>query len=137
MTYTNLLLEVRDRIATITINRPDKLNALERWTSSRSSAAQSMRWRVDNDVGGAIVTGAGRKRSSPARTSRELGDADARSMRKRSRGADSDVFTRFEQSPKPVIAAVNGFALGGGCELAMACHIRIASETPRSSASPK
>ena len=125
MPYQLLTLDVADRIATITVNRPDKLNALNDATIGELGQAIDEA-RTRNDVAGVILTGAGRAFVAGADIS-ELStqspfDARARSQR------GQEVFRRFETSPKPVIAAVNGFALGGGCELAMACHIRIASE---------
>ena len=125
MPYQLLTLDVADRIATITVNRPDKLNALNDATIAELGQAIDEA-RTRDDVAGVILTGAGRAFVAGADIS-ELSaqspfDARARSQR------GQEVFRRFETSPKPVIAAVNGFALGGGCELAMACHIRIASE---------
>ncbi len=123
--YDFLTFEVADRIATITVNRPDKLNALNSGTIAELGAAIDDA-RVRQDVGGVILTGAGRSFIAGA----DIGELQGQSpfvAKGRSR-AGQDVFRRFEMCPKPVIAAVNGFALGGGCELAMACHFRIASE---------
>jgi len=129
MPYTNLAFDVRDRVATITVNRPEKLNALDDTTIAELGAA------IDEvvarkDIGGAIVTGAGPKAFVAGADISQLAtqgslDGRARAM------AGQRIFSRFEQSPKPVIAAVNGFALGGGLELALACHIRIASENAK------
>jgi enoyl-CoA hydratase len=128
MAYETLTFAVADRIATITVNRPDKLNALDdRVIAELGAAIDSVR---DNpDVGGAILTGAGRAFVAGADISRleKYGAIEAKALAQRGQ----DVFDRFETSPKPVIAAVNGFALGGGCELAMACHVRIASDAAK------
>ena len=125
MAYENLLLDVRDRIATITVNRPDKLNALNDATIADIGRAidQVM---IDPDVGGIILTGSGRAFVAGADIAvlAAQGPVDARARAREGQA----VFRRIEMSPKPVIAAVNGFALGGGCELAMACHVRVASE---------
>jgi enoyl-CoA hydratase len=122
---TNLTLNVTDRVATITVNRPDKLNALNAVTIGElGEAIEEVRNRAD--IGGAILTGAGKAFVAGADIS-ELASQqplDAKQRALRGQG----IFARFESSPKPVIAAVNGFALGGGCELAMSCHLRIASE---------
>ena len=125
MSYQLITLDVADRLATITVNRPDKLNALNDATIRElGQAIEEVRTR--DDVAGAILTGAGRAFIAGADIS-ELSAQTAFDARERAlRG--QDIFRRFETSPKPVIAAVNGFALGGGCELAMACHIRLASE---------
>jgi len=125
MSYETIAVQISDRVATITVNRPDKLNALnDRVIAELGEAIDSV--VGDSAVGGVILTGAGRAFVAGADIS-ELEKHGAVSA-KRLAQTGQDVFRRFETSPKPVIAAVNGFALGGGCELAMACHIRIASE---------
>ena len=125
MNYQFLKLEVNADIATVTVNRPDKLNALNAATIAELGfAIDEVRSR--NEIAGLILTGAGRAFVAGADIS-ELQSQGPLSARDLAR-AGQDVFGRFESSPKPVIAAVNGFALGGGCELAMACHFRIASE---------
>ena len=123
--YDFITFEVADRIATIMVNRPDKLNALNSATIAELGAAIDDA-RVRQDVGGVILTGAGRAFIAGADIS-ELQGQSPFVAKGRSR-AGQEVFRRYEMCPKPVIAAVNGFALGGGCELAMACHVRIASE---------
>jgi enoyl-CoA hydratase len=125
MPYERLTLSVDDRIATLTVNRPDKLNALDNATIGELGAAiDEVRGR--DEIGGLILTGAGRAFVAGADIS-ELeahGAISARALAQRGQ----EIFRRFETSPKPIIAAVNGFALGGGCELAMACHVRLAGE---------
>jgi len=128
MSYETITLNVADRIATITVNRPDKLNALNnRVIAELGEVVDAL--RADRDVGGIILTGAGRAFVAGADISEleRVAGASAESLAKRGQ----TVFSRFETSPKPTIAAVNGFALGGGCELAMACHLRIASENAK------
>lgn len=125
MTYSNLTLEIADRIATITVNRPDKLNALNDATMAELGTAIDAA-NANSDVGVVVLTGAGRAFVAGADIS-ELSSQSPLEAQRRARTGQT-VFRRFETSPKPVIAMVNGFALGGGCELAMACHMRIASE---------
>src|SRR5205809_4632318 len=128
MPFKFLTLEVADRIATLTINRPDKLNALNDATIAELGHAID-EIRVDDAVGGVILTGAGRAFVAGADISELSGQTPI--LAKARARAGQDVFRRFETCPKPVIAAVNGFALGGGCELAMSCHIRIASDAAK------
>lgn len=125
MTYNHLKLDVSDRIATITISRPEKMNALDDATVGELGAAIDEA-RLRDDVAGVIITGAGRAFVAGADIA-ELASQTPMVAKARAR-AGQEVLRRIETSPKPVIAAVNGFALGGGCELAMACHIRIASD---------
>jgi enoyl-CoA hydratase len=128
MPYQTLTLAVADRVATITINRPEKLNALNDATIGELGAvADEVRSRAD--VAGAILTGAGRAFVAGADISELAGQRPIDARRRALRG--QAVFQQFEDCPKPVVAAVNGFALGGGCELAMACHLRVASEAAK------
>lgn len=128
MSYEFLLYSVADRIATITVNRPDKLNALSSAVILELGAAINEAI-ADDAVGGVILTGAGRAFVAGADISELAGQTPMSAVARAQRG--QEIFGRYEKSPKPVIAAVNGFALGGGCELAMACHLRIATEKAR------
>jgi enoyl-CoA hydratase len=128
MPFKFLTLEVTDRIATLTVNRPDKLNALNDATVVELGEAIDQ-IRGDSSVGGVLLTGAGRAFVAGADISELSGQTPAAAKARARVG--QHVFRRFETSPKPVIAVVNGFALGGGCELAMACHIRIASDAAK------
>lgn len=129
MTYQTLLVERRDGIATVTINRPDKLNALNDTVITELGHAVTA-LAEDSAVRGVILTGAGPKAFVAGADISELATCDAVAAERLSRKG-SGVFRSIEQCPKPVIAAVNGFALGGGCELAMACHMRLAAEHAR------
>ncbi len=127
--YENVLVEVRDRVAWITVNRPEKLNALNRRTMEEiGDAARAA--VADPGVGVLVVTGAGEKAFVAGADIAEMasmGAVEARAFA----GVLLANLEVLERSPKPVLAAVNGFALGGGCELALACHVRIAADTAK------
>src|SRR5687767_15024187 len=128
MPYQHLAFEVADRIATITVSRPDKLNALNDATIEELGRAIDEA-RSRDDVGAVLLTGAGRAFVAGADI-RELVEQTPAAAQARALTGQA-VFRRFETSPKPTLAAVNGFALGGGCELAMSCHFRVAADTAK------
>ena len=125
MNFENIKYAVEDGIAFVTINRPKALNALNTDTLKEISKAMDM-VQEDAEVSVAIVTGEGRSFVAGADIAqmKDLNTVDGRYMTI----LGQKVFDKIENIDKPVIAAVNGFALGGGCELSMACDIRIASE---------
>ena len=124
-TYNTLILELSERILTITINRPDALNALNIELISELQSAFEAAY--DNtEVGGIIISGSGEKAFAAGADIKEIAELNELNARKFSERGQS-LFSSIENFEKPVIAAVNGYALGGGCELAMACHFRIAS----------
>jgi enoyl-CoA hydratase len=126
--YETLLVERRGRVAVITINRPQKMNALNIQTRAEGAAALE-ELREDESVRVVVITGAGEKAF--------VAGADISEFEGRTAVSQRDVmtarslFTAVDTFPKPVIAMINGFCLGGGCELALSCDIRIASETAR------
>ena len=125
MSESIVTFDVADRIATITVNRPDKLNAIDDTVMAALGEAIDQ-VRARDDVGGAIITGAGRAFVAGADIAQlqQKSAVEAYEMARRGQA----IFRHIETLAKPVIAAVNGYALGGGCELAMACHVRLASE---------
>ncbi len=128
-TFNNLLLQQEDGVLTITINRADKLNALNSETINEIHNAMQQVYD-DETVKGVIITGAGAKAfvaGADIAEISELTEVTARSFSE----SGQEAFSMIERCNKPVIAAVNGFALGGGCELAMACHMRVASTGAR------
>lgn len=129
MAYQTLLLETENNICTITINRPEKLNALNR--NVFDDLEKAIDEATNNeDVRSVIITGAGPKAFVAGADIAEFAHfnkVEAMALAKRGQ----DVFLKIERSRKPVVAAVNGFALGGGCELAMACHFRLCSENAK------
>ncbi len=129
MEFQNIKLEINNNIAIVTINRPDKLNALNALTMSELKSVFT-ELNKDDNVYVIILTGAGEKAFVAGADISELNKLDMIAA-KYFAETGQDVFNTIENSHKPVIAAVNGFALGGGCELALACHIRIASENAR------
>ena len=127
--YTSLLHNLESGILTITINRPDKLNALNAAVFTELDIAMD-EVNENADIKSVIITGAGNKAFVAGADITEfdgLSREEAMALAKRGQ----DVFFKIEHCHKPAVAAVNGFALGGGCELAMACHFRIASENAK------
>lgn len=129
MSYRTLLFDVSDGVALVTVNRPDTLNALNDEVIDELGAVAS-RLATDPAIRGAIVTGAGDKAFVAGADIRELAEQGPLEARTRARRGQ-DAFRRLETCGKPVVAAINGFALGGGLELAMACHLRLAAERAR------
>ena len=124
--YQTLLTSLENNILTITINRTDKLNALNKTMMAELEEAL-INVEQDDSVKAAIITGSGQKAFvAGADISEFTGLTNEEGMDLARRG--QNVFFKIENATKPIIAAINGFALGGGCELAMACHFRIASE---------
>lgn len=129
MNYETLFVDKKDRIGYVTINRPDKLNALNAKTKDELRDAFEG-FRDDSEIDAVILTGQGEKAFVAGTDIQELTSLDEATGRAFSQGGQA-LMNLIENLGKPVIAAINGYALGGGAELALACHIRIASETAR------
>lgn len=130
MDYQNLLLNIEQEILYITINREAKLNALNKATLNELN--QAFADAIQNlNVGGIIITGAGEKAFVAGADISEFSSFNAEQGKALAAEGQKNVFDLIANCTKPVIAAVNGFALGGGLELALACHIRIASENAK------
>lgn len=125
-TYETLLFEKRDRVGIITINRPDKRNALNIKTREEGAALLD-ELRNDTSIGVVVITGAGDKAFIAGADIAEFAGRTA--MMQRDVMTARSLFTALDTFPKPIIAMINGYCLGGGCELALACDIRIASES--------
>jgi enoyl-CoA hydratase len=124
--FKHLLVEQRGAVTVMFVNRPDVLNALNRETLAEIEVC-TRQFSADPAQGALIVTGAGEKSFISGADINELAVLDPRGAEEVSRFGQR-VLDALERSPKPVIAAVNGYAFGGGCELALACHMRLASE---------
>ncbi|MFZ4771290.1 MAG: enoyl-CoA hydratase/isomerase family protein [Ferruginibacter sp.] len=129
MNYDTLLTTIENNTCVITINRPDKLNALNK--NVFNDLDKAIDEVINNpEIKSAIITGSGPKAFVAGADIAEFaGLTKEQAMALAQRG--QDVFFKIENSPKPIVAAVNGFALGGGCELAMACHFRLCSENAK------
>ncbi len=129
MKYNTLLIDVENDICTITIHRPEKLNALN------AEVLKELDLAIDevmqsSDIRSAIITGSGEKAFVAGADISEFASLDAASGEAYARRGQS-LFEKIENSSKIIVAAVNGFALGGGCELALACHFRVASDNAK------
>lgn len=127
--YQTLLTSIESGICTITINRPDKLNALNKTVMEELNAAIDEVYN-NHSIKAAIITGAGPKSFVAGADISEfigLSVEEGKALAKKGQ----DIFFKIENAPKPIVACVNGFALGGGCEMAMACHFRIASDNAK------
>ena len=127
--YQNLKIQIDNNIAIVIINRPDKLNALNNQTLQElKEAVQKI--CLNEQIKAMIITGSGEKAFVAGADIMEIAELDTTDARPYSENGQA-VFKMIEDFPKPVIAAINGFALGGGCELAMACHLRVASKNAK------
>ena len=129
-TYQNILLEIQDKIATVRINRPEKLNALNKSTIRELNMAFAD-LQKDPEVRVIILTGSGEKAFVAGADISEFADFSVEEGAQLAAEGQELLFDFVENLRKPVIAAVNGFALGGGLELAMSCHFRIASDNAK------
>lgn len=128
--YTSIVTSIENSICTITINRPDKMNALNKTVIEELSDALDEVY--DNEgIRSAIITGSGPKAFVAGADISEFLTLDANGGAALARRGQEMVFDKIENAAKPIVAAVNGFALGGGCELAMACHFRVASDNAK------
>lgn len=130
MNYENLLIAIENKIALVTLNRPTKLNALNKDTLAELHAAFSD-LEKDDTVQVIILTGSGEKAFVAGADIAEFANFSAQEGTQLAAEGQQKVFDHIENLKKPVIAAVNGFALGGGLELAMACHFRVASDNAK------
>ena len=129
MNYKNLFLDISEHIAVLTLNRPDKLNALNHETLLELQQALEL-LKNDENIFVIIITGSGVKAFVAGADISEINKLNMLEGKKFAEFGQS-VFSTIEKFDKPVIAAINGFALGGGCELALSCHIRLASENAK------
>ncbi|MEO7531048.1 MAG: enoyl-CoA hydratase-related protein [Sediminibacterium sp.] len=127
--YQTLITSLENGIFTITTNRPDKLNALNKQMFTDLNSALDEVYN-NHEIKSVIITGAGPKAFVAGADISEFNKLTLEESKALAKNGQ-DTFFRIEQSPKPIVACVNGFALGGGCELAMSCHFRIASDNAK------
>jgi enoyl-CoA hydratase len=130
MSYENILVERKENYAVITLNRPKALNALNRELMAELDAAID-ELAVDEGVRAIVLTGAGDRAFAAGADISEFNAIPSASVAAKFTLRGQAVLNKIERLPKPFIAVINGFALGGGCELAMACDVRIAADTAR------
>lgn len=130
MTYENIIVEKQENVSILTINRPQSLNALNAKTIAEISDTIGV-LENDSTCRVVVITGSGEKSFVAGADIKEFADFGQAKAEELARNGHSTLFNKIENCKKPVIAAVNGFALGGGLELAMACHIRYASENAK------
>ncbi|MEE9431121.1 MAG: enoyl-CoA hydratase-related protein, partial [Melioribacteraceae bacterium] len=129
MNFNNLIFSTQNKISTVVVNRPEKLNALNEETFNELFELFTY-LKKDTNTNVVIITGAGEKSFVAGADIGELNKCNSISGREFSQKGQK-VFNLIENLGKPAIASINGFALGGGCELALACHIRVASENAK------
>lgn len=130
MSYENIIVNKEGKTAVITINRPESLNALNAKVLKELNTVLG-ELEADHEVRAIIVTGSGEKSFVAGADIKEFSNFNQNEAEELARNGQNNVFNKIENLSKPVIAAVNGFALGGGLELAMSCHIRYASENAK------
>lgn len=130
MDYNNLLVEIENEIAVVTLNRPQALNALNKNLLNELSSFLDEAER-NSEIRVIVLTGSGEKSFVAGADIKEFSDFSGLQGELLAKEGQDKVFDKVEDFPKPIIAAVNGFALGGGLELAMSCHFRIASENAK------
>ena len=131
MTYQNLIVELKDQLLHITINRPKALNALNQQTMGELKAIFGKDYKNNPAVRGVLLTGAGDRAFVAGADIKEFIGVAAEGSGKQMALNGQAVFSLIENFHAPVVALVNGFALGGGCELAIACHLRVATDTAK------
>lgn len=130
MNFENIITNVENQVALITINRPKQLNALNKITIDELHNALNF-FEKEEKIRTVIITGSGEKAFVAGADIKEFAHFDIEKGKELAKSGQEKLFNLIENFPKPVIAAINGFALGGGLELAMACHFRLCSENAR------
>jgi enoyl-CoA hydratase len=130
MNFQNILIHAENQIGLITINRPKQLNALNKQTIEELNNAL-YNFKKNKEIKGVIITGSGEKAFIAGADIKEFADFDIAKGKDLAQSGQEKLFNFIENFNKPIIAAINGFALGGGLELAMSCHFRLASDNAK------